>query len=429
MRIRLYSTLVLSIIIVTSWIAPAYALTKGFEASSFHPATDGGPYFTVYSSEELKQWQWVLGTTGNYAYHPYQLTAGGVRVRGIIDDALIQDVHGAVGLIERWLEVGADVPVAWWLRYTNPNFAAATAQNKMAMGDIQLNVKSEFVKLSDYRVGLALLPFITFPTGSGNYYNGAGGVTGGGKVLAEFLPFDCWHIGLNVGALARQSYTFLGTQQSNQLLYGLATSVGVGRGFSLAAELWGRAKLSDLFANKTESPAEIDGGIKYAVGDSGVLVDLGGGGGLVRGSGAPVFRGFLGVLYKAPMHEKKAAEAAVVKDPLDDVRGAIVHFSFNDKDFATLDDATTAIKIVGALKAVPDAKVTVTGYTDSTGTKSYNMKLSLKRANRMKSYLVESGIAADRIKVEGDDGANPIADNKTKEGRAKNRRVEFKVDK
>ncbi len=406
----------------------ASALTKGFEASSFHPATDGGPYFTVYGSEGLEQWQWVVGTTGNYAYHLFQLTQNGARVRGIIDDALIQDAHGAVGLIGRWLEFGVDVPVAWWLTYTDPNVAVATSQNKMAMGDVLLNFKSELVKVRDHRIGFAILPFMTLPSGSGKYFNGAGGVTGGGKLIVEFMPVDRWRIALNAGALARPKFTAVGIEQSNQLLYGLGTSVDATKELSIAAEVWGRAKLSDLFANKEESPIEADLGVKYAVGESGVTVDAGGGAGLIRGSGAPIFRTFLGVVYRSPVHEKKQATAAPVKDPLDDVRGAVVHFSFNNKDFATLADAETAIKVVDALKKAPDAKITITGYTDSIGSKRYNTRLSITRANRMKAYLVESGIAAERISVQGNDGANPVGDNKTKEGRAMNRRVEFKVN-
>ncbi|MFA4875076.1 MAG: OmpA family protein [bacterium] len=406
----------------------ASALTKGFEASSFHPATDGGPYFTIYGSEGLAQWQWVIGTTANYAYRPFQLIQNGVRVRGIIDDALIQDVHGAVGVVGRWLEFGVDVPVAWWLKFTDPNVAAATAQNKMTMGDVQINFKSELVKVLDHRVGLAILPFITLPSGSGKYYNGAGGVTGGGKLILEFMPVDRWRIALNAGALARPKFTVLNIEQSNQLLYGLGTAVNATKQFSIAAEVWGRARLSGLFQNKQESPVEADLGFKYALADCGVTLDVGGGAGIVRGSGAPTFRTFLGVAYKSPTHEKKEEAAAPVKDPLDDVRGAVVHFSFNNKDFATLDDAQVAIRVVDALKQVPDAKITITGYTDSIGSKGYNTRLSLKRAERMKAYLVSSGIAADKIAVKGHDGANPVGDNKTKEGRAKNRRVEFKVN-
>ncbi|HLU76776.1 MAG TPA: OmpA family protein [Burkholderiales bacterium] len=67
------------------------------------------------------------------------------------------------------------------------------------------------------------------------------------------------------------------------------------------------------------------------------------------------------------------------------------------------------------------------GHTDSIGTDEYNQKLSVRRAESVKSYLVGKGIAADRIYTEGKGETQPIATNKTREGRQQNRRVEIEV--
>ncbi len=69
----------------------------------------------------------------------------------------------------------------------------------------------------------------------------------------------------------------------------------------------------------------------------------------------------------------------------------------------------------------------IVGYTDSVGNKYYNQKLSLKRADSVKSSLVEKGIAATRITISGMGESNPTATNSTKEGRAKNRRIEAEL--
>lgn len=66
------------------------------------------------------------------------------------------------------------------------------------------------------------------------------------------------------------------------------------------------------------------------------------------------------------------------------------------------------------------------GYASSEGTAAHNMRLSKDRANSVKTYLVNSGVEARRIKVKGLGETNPIADNSTEEGRVQNRRVEFK---
>jgi OOP family OmpA-OmpF porin len=71
--------------------------------------------------------------------------------------------------------------------------------------------------------------------------------------------------------------------------------------------------------------------------------------------------------------------------------------------------------------------VIAVGHTDSVGTDAYNQALSVRRADAVKSYLVDKGIEKNRVYTEGKGEKQPVADNKTAEGRAKNRRVEIEV--
>ncbi len=82
-------------------------------------------------------------------------------------------------------------------------------------------------------------------------------------------------------------------------------------------------------------------------------------------------------------------------------------------------------RIVDLLKQNPELRFSVEGHTDSTGNASSNQTLSDARSKAVVDKLVEMGIPADRLKSAGKGQGNPIADNKTDEGRAKNRRVEF----
>lgn len=85
-----------------------------------------------------------------------------------------------------------------------------------------------------------------------------------------------------------------------------------------------------------------------------------------------------------------------------------------------------SLKILAkALQDNPDILIKIDGYTDFIGSDSYNLDLSVKRANAIKKYLVSNGAISNNISIEGYGKQNPIANNKTESGRARNRRVEF----
>ena len=88
---------------------------------------------------------------------------------------------------------------------------------------------------------------------------------------------------------------------------------------------------------------------------------------------------------------------------------------------AKLDD------LVSKVKGVNLEVIIAVGHTDSVGSDAYNQKLSVRRAEAVKAYLVSKGIERNRVYTEGKGEKQPVADNKTAEGRAKNRRVEIEV--
>jgi len=103
-----------------------------------------------------------------------------------------------------------------------------------------------------------------------------------------------------------------------------------------------------------------------------------------------------------------------------------VLFDF-DKTAIKPDGAKILDRLVAFLKENPDKKVDLEGHTDWIGTDKYNQGLSERRANSVKSHLTKNGVDAGRIAMRGFGKTKPIADNKTSDGRAKNRRVEVKV--
>ena len=101
-----------------------------------------------------------------------------------------------------------------------------------------------------------------------------------------------------------------------------------------------------------------------------------------------------------------------------------------EKNSAALTDVakTTLEGVVSALQQNPLVNILVNGHTDSSGRPELNLKISQQRAQSVLEYLVEAGVASNRIKADGFGDQFPIAPNDTKAGRIKNRRIEIKVE-
>lgn len=126
-----------------------------------------------------------------------------------------------------------------------------------------------------------------------------------------------------------------------------------------------------------------------------------------------------GVATSRPAKGKSATEAGKL-------RLAMVHFDFDKQNIKKV-YVPVLDQYMAYLKEHPSTPVTVKGHTDYKGSDEYNQKLSEKRANAVRDYLVQKGIASSRIQVVGYSEHRPIADNKTAEGQAMNRRSELEV--
>lgn len=108
--------------------------------------------------------------------------------------------------------------------------------------------------------------------------------------------------------------------------------------------------------------------------------------------------------------------------------GVLTNIQF-DLDSADLTESSKLFldSLLEDFKVYSTLRLKLVAHTDATGTEQYNYKLSEARANTVKRYLVEQGLSAERLETQGKGKSQPIADNSTEEGRAKNRRVEFIV--
>lgn len=155
---------------------------------------------------------------------------------------------------------------------------------------------------------------------------------------------------------------------------------------------------------------------------------------LPEGSEYALYINKRGYLFKSLYFNYKgdSVESLQINIPIDKISIGIkttlenIFFDF-DKYELKPESKTELSKVIQFLQSNPNIKIEIAGYTDNKGTYSYNLDLSENRAKAVFDFLIENGISSYRISYKGYGQADPVASNENERGRAKNRRIEFKV--
>ena len=172
----------------------------------------------------------------------------------------------------------------------------------------------------------------------------------------------------------------------------------------------------------TGAGAAIGAGVGYAAGNAGIGAAIG-----------AVLGGVAGGLIGNHMDKQaKELEAAIPDAQVETVNnGEAIKVTFDsgilfgfDQSVLTADSQEALARFAENMNANPDTDIQIIGYTDSTGTDEYNQKLSERRAESVYNFLRTKAVASERMLAVGKGEADPVADNSTKVGQQKNRRVE-----
>ncbi|MDX1386516.1 MAG: OmpA family protein [bacterium] len=423
-------------------VAPATshaALANGFSSENFVPAiSDDSDLITVYRAGNVEKGGWNAGFYFDFAQNPIEVGAPpGQRQAGITDYIGVGHFYGTYGILD-WMSVGVEIPIFFYNRVNplinyGPTGVAAfslplgTFDNQTNLGDIRIEFKFRVRDNSDRLLGIALIPFVRAPSGRSLVFSGNEAVTGGLLLVLDFNIHERVKLALNVGGRINDTVDLNNVEYGHQLLTSLGISIKIIERLFFIAEGQMQPFFREFFQNEVQVPAEALGAFRIKLSDN-FNLNVGGGAGLTIGIGSPDWRAFLGLNYNwapAPCPACAAPPEVEARKITIDSR---IHFAFDravirPQSYPILNDVAAIIKAnQSQIKTVM-----IEGNTDSIGSDAYNMKLSERRANSVRNYLIKKGVPANMLDTVGFGETRPIATNTTAEGRAKNRRVEFKV--
>jgi outer membrane protein OmpA-like peptidoglycan-associated protein len=434
------------------------------QLDGFRPTMDSRGYLTLNGAAVLDHGELSFGLGAlEWARHLLAFHGGGASYS--VDDVVSATLVSALGLRLAGVpfEVGASLPFS----------VISGTQDRLGgqgLGDLGLHLKLPLGRFGP--LGMGVLASLYLPTASPrDRFLGESSATPQAMALID-LALGRWRLGANAGIRLRPTSTFTDTTvgtmgtitTSTELPVGLAAAYAIGaEKVEVIAEVFGAVPLG---AHQGYQPLEALAGLKVYLASSSYL-SLGAGRGLVAGQGNPDLRALIGIVFEprsAPLQRVRLDDVAVAPPPapvdpdtdrdtddrcpddpgrsrsegcLDrgvviDEGSTLVILDSIDFEFDSAKLKTRSLHVLDAVAQAlvdnPDIeRVEVGGHTDERGSAAYNLDLSNRRAAAVVAYLVDHGIAANRLGARGYGLTRPLDRSHTEAAWAKNRRVEFVI--
>lgn len=454
------------------------------DAERFRPAVTHDGFVNAESSAVRDtDDRFEFGAYVNYQRNPLVITdADGNIVSSIVDGRGGLDLVGSATLVGP-LSIGLGLPV---------HFAQTgdADPNGGGLGDLRIVPKVRL--LDDRRsFGLALAVEVRAPTATADFTGGEG-VTVFPKIIADHLFRSGLRIGVNAGVLLRETQTLGNLEAGSEAGYAAAIGYrfgGMDGKTEVGAELVGAVGLKETDREHLPLEGFLYG--RHALSQEWQILG-GPAMGLVAGYGVPTVRGFVGVRYAPTSHDQDGDgigdshdqcpdipedrdgyedhDGCPEEDPDRDQDGVpdrddvcpnepetINGFEdddgcpdegkpsviYEDGEFQVIEPVQfehgsaqvtpkgrkVLNQVALLIKANPELeRVRVEGHTDKTGPDTVNERLSQHRAREVRRYLIERGVSPRRLRAVGRGSSQPLSNEDTPAGRARNRRVEFVVE-
>lgn len=423
----------------------AFANVCGTDYQLFNPTTNGIDFVTVQSSETLRPCIVNMGFFVNQANNnlTYSRTVNSQFVKGQKrnDRIISADVSLGVGLTDRW-DFGVNVPFVLNEIVNDDNHVA----NFERQGASEIKANTKYHIAGDETGGVAGILSVNQNLVEGNPFTGVdGGPTFNFELAADKSFGDGWAGAINIGYRKRNSGPPLANvpfvPMDDQWIYSLATSRLIASlDTKIIFEIYGShvAKSLDQETDRTMNSLEGLIGFKHDLSQN-IALHFGAARQLDGALGGPDSRLYaglnwaLGPICDPPKAAAQPMLAARTKtnevDPPHATYQISVELLFeHNMDTIAPERLAGLDTFVSGLIKQGFQRLSVEGHTDSIGSVEYNLDLSKRRANFIRSVLIEKyKLPAAKIEARGWGPTKPVASNGNYQGRKKNRRVEFKV--
>jgi len=402
-------------------------------------------YKVTQGGKTLLHLQPELGIMFDYERRPVEIVKkkDGASVTDVIEHRTTMSLSFNMGLFDRF-ELGLMLPLELSQKAAGLDYLGKDNESSLqsGIGDFEIMPKARLLTKGPFHLGL-IVP-VALPTTNYDTILGTSGPSVAPQAVFE-LDTRYFDMALNAG------YKFVGDESMKFRQQSIIFDDAIVGSFGIKIALWEHKieVFGDSFVSvpideqdKEEIPVVALGGFKFYL-PGGFQADIGAGAGLTKGVGAPTYRLFAGVTWSPlPDPKPKVVERYIVvpkvirskcppcPTPIVCKTGTVVippvFFDF-DKDYLTATSVPVMLKIVEIIKKNPQVKrVVLHGHTDSKGSVKYNDGLAARRAEHVLKFLLKHDIHVVRTSRSWSE-LKPYTSNKTKDGRAQNRRVEFEI--
>ncbi len=403
----------------------------GVGTQNFNSTPDGLGFVSVQSTETLDPGIINLGLFANYAINSLPHWNDSSEGRASLNDTLLSsDLNAAIGVIHN-IDVGISFPA---ILFQTVNDTATTYGffNQSGLSEVRANTKYRFYSGANW--SSALVGTVNFNLIKNDPFAGRNAKpTLNLEAVLERQFFNRVLIALNFGHRWRNPGSPtdpLVTPLKNQFIASLGASYRLA---SIDTKI-----ITEIFSSfpsgahnnqsgRSASSAEVLGGIKHDFSNQ-LSFHAGAGTELEHGASSPDWRIYSGINYSFGPVFKSSGSAFSRR-----ARGRYVgyiNFEFDSDQMIGPYEETLAALAESLKEEGGFNELVIEGHTDSIGPEVYNQDLSQRRASAIRNYLVKQfSYKPDRVKAEGFGESKPEADNSSFQGRQKNRRVEFRVNK